>query len=250
MATAGLGNNKGRGPSPDELAAMMDPTRDMYGFTPKIVKEMQKALGTGINPLSSLPVATSDFYEAFAILTDDTEGEGGYEGYMDEVGSGKYYRQTEQEQGGTQDTPAPLSVIPTSTTNYLRPRTVAAGWDRNTGTLTVVFRDGTYYNYYNVEKTTWEAFKARQCKGCFIKDVLDYYERGFANTSDISAAARESLYSIIRTNQLLYMDERPLTKAYRTRKAKVQGTIPQGQPVASKQKLTANKQNKSASRKK
>lgn len=55
--------------------------------------------------------------------------------------------------------------IPTSSTNYARPRTVAAGYDEDNQVMTVVFRDGTFYNYYQVSPTEWEAFHASYSKG-------------------------------------------------------------------------------------
>lgn len=55
--------------------------------------------------------------------------------------------------------------IPTSSTNYARPRTVAAGYDAERQTMTVVFRDGTFYNYYEVTQSEWDAFRASYSKG-------------------------------------------------------------------------------------
>lgn len=98
--------------------------------------------------------------------------------------------------------PAPISVVPTSTTNPDRPRTVAAGYDESRRVLTVVFRDGTFYNYYDVEPEIWQQFKALPSKGQFIiPKVLDNYPRGTANMASASLAAREGLYRIARTGQ-------------------------------------------------
>jgi hypothetical protein len=55
--------------------------------------------------------------------------------------------------------------IPTSTSNFKRPRTLAAGYDPNTGTVTVVFRDGTFYNYYGISSGTWRTFRESYSKG-------------------------------------------------------------------------------------
>lgn len=66
-----------------------------------------------------------------------------------------------------------LSVIPTSTTNPQRPRTVAAGYDHHRKTLSVVFRDGTLWNYYEVSMATWNNFKRAPSKGVFIATRLD-----------------------------------------------------------------------------
>jgi hypothetical protein len=63
--------------------------------------------------------------------------------------------------------PADLTDRPTSTTNVSRPRTLAAGYDQNLngGTLTVVFRDGTFWNYYGVTEGEWQNFHSSISKG-------------------------------------------------------------------------------------
>jgi KTSC domain len=68
-----------------------------------------------------------------------------------------------------------ISEIPTSSTNYSRPRTVAAGYDPDTQTMTVVFRDGTFYNYYQVSQSEWEAFHGSYSKG------KPWLNKGFVN---------------------------------------------------------------------
>jgi hypothetical protein len=100
------------------------------------------------------------------------------------------------------DAPAPLSLVPTSTTNPDRPRTVAAGYDRQRSVLTVVFRDGTYYNYYEVSTTEWQDFKRRVSKGQFIYKYLDFKPRGPASVSSLPAYARTALYKVTRAIQL------------------------------------------------
>ena len=105
-------------------------------------------------------------------------------------------------QQGESDAPAPLSVVPTSTTNPERPRTVAAGYDKSREVITVVFRDGTFYNYYEVSPVQWQAFKARISKGQYIYQELDYHPRGPANVNSIPSYARQSLYKLTRALQL------------------------------------------------
>jgi hypothetical protein len=73
---------------------------------------------------------------------------------------------------------AVLTLIPTSTTNPRRPRTLAAGWDKSTRTLTVVFRpDGErpamVWNYYEVDGLLWNNFAKAVSKGAFIYTYLD-----------------------------------------------------------------------------
>jgi KTSC domain len=99
---------------------------------------------------------------------------------------------------------APITVVPTSTTNPERPRTVAAGYDKSEQKITVVFRDGTYYNYYEVSPTEWQAFKARVSKGRYIYSYLDSKPRGPADIAGISATARKAFYRIARGAQQLH----------------------------------------------
>ena len=100
------------------------------------------------------------------------------------------------------ESPAPITVVPTSTTNPERPRTVAAGYDADEEKLTVVFRDGTFYNYYEVDENEWAAFKANRSKGAIIYRMLDFKPRGPADESSISQSAREAYYRFARGAQL------------------------------------------------
>jgi hypothetical protein len=110
----------------------------------------------------------------------------------------------EGAQSGEDETPAELTVVPTSTINPERPRTVAAGYDKTENKITVVFRDGTFYNYYEVDPNEWQAFKARVSKGRYIYSYLDSKPRGPANTASISATARRAFYKIARGSQQLH----------------------------------------------
>lgn len=100
---------------------------------------------------------------------------------------------------------APLSEIPTSTTNAARPRTIAAGYQieegKTLGKISVVFRDGTYYNYYNVDPKTWDAFRAAESKGRFIYDNLDGGSRGRATTANLDPDVRSEIVRIGTTVQ-------------------------------------------------
>lgn len=98
--------------------------------------------------------------------------------------------------------PAPITLIPTSTINPDRPRTVAAGYDKAQRKLTVIFRDGTYYNYYEVSNTEWQNFKRARSKGRFIAAYFDQQKpRGPADVMSIPAFARETVYRFLRTGQ-------------------------------------------------
>jgi hypothetical protein len=108
--------------------------------------------------------------------------------------------------------PALISEVPTSTTNPNRPRTVAAGYSPKEKKITVVFRDGTFYNYFlgsldeksaGTANRMWQNFKRARSKGRFIYTYLDQLPRGVADVSTISASAREALYRLSRTSQIL-----------------------------------------------
>ena len=64
----------------------------------------------------------------------------------------------------------PYREIPTSSSNTLMPRTVAAAYEPNpsepnNGKLTVVFRDGTVWIYENISMGEWQNFHASISKG-------------------------------------------------------------------------------------
>lgn len=133
--------------------------------------------------------------------------------FVDRSPGRKYYEEGEDTgetvipgQKGPQydesDAPAPLSLVPTSSSNPERPRTVAAGYDRTRQVLTVVFRDGTYYNYYEVSANEWQDFKKRVSKGQYIYKYLDYKPRGAANVNSLPSYARTALYKLTRSLQL------------------------------------------------
>ena len=65
---------------------------------------------------------------------------------------------------------APITIRATSTKNPARPRTLRAGYEYSTGTLTVIFRDGTWWNYYKVPVYMWEGFRSASSKGAYLRD--------------------------------------------------------------------------------
>jgi len=118
--------------------------------------------------------------------------------------------------------PAPLTDIPTSTTNFKKPYTIAAGWERyprqsvayanSLGTLTLMFRDGTLYNYYDVPHSVWIGFRSSISKGTFVNrhapdPKLNKYRRGPADVSLVSSPVRDSIYA--RARQAQYQYARP-----------------------------------------
>lgn len=147
----------------------------------------------------------SDVSAAYALLQDRQEvSEMGFD-----VSSGTYYDPTQyQNLAGIPmqrtNGPAPITQRPTNTSNPRRPRTVAAGYDKDRKVLTVVFRDGTFYNYYEVSEYMWNTFKSLPSKGAYIKRYLDKKPRGEADLAYVTKQAQELLYRVSRTNQILY----------------------------------------------
>ena len=232
-----------------EMEARVDPKNQMYGVNPNTAAELARYReqgGVGIAPLASLPTASSRgefaqtgaYVEGLAYFNDLTgnaasrskfnqlnaqdfgydETAGTYYEGMD--ASGPRYSNLAANYGAIAKDrwmdPAPISVIPTSTSNLKRPRTVAAGYRRadgstpeGQGTLTVVFRDGTYYNYYDVTPQEWQKFKIAGSKGPLLnpKPVPGFLmskNRGEATSGFMSQQAQRLEYNVARTSQAVY----------------------------------------------
>lgn len=102
-----------------------------------------------------------------------------------------------------QQPPAKLELRSTSTTNPRRPRTIAAGYDGATKTLTVVFRDETWYNYYDVPVAMWEQFKEAPSKGIYLREsgLDNWHSRGEADREGMSTRSRAQYDSIVRASR-------------------------------------------------
>lgn len=57
----------------------------------------------------------------------------------------------------------------TSSSNPTKPRTVQAGYDSKKRIMTVVFRDGTWWEYRDVPRDLWDDFRAAESKGRFLR---------------------------------------------------------------------------------
>lgn len=154
--------------------------------------------------------------------------------------------------------PSALADLPTSTSNWKRPRTVAAGYDydeeSDLGTVTVVFRDGTFYNYYDVPSSVWVEFHASFSKGPMLnrasskgKQAQDgkllSYKHGPADMSQLSKRAQEFLYRVARTVQIYARETSPRIDS-RTNKAYQSGrytTVGAAQNVRVGRKRNLNK---------
>ncbi len=107
-----------------------------------------------------------------------------------------------------EDAYAPVSFksgmveAPTATSKPERPRTVAAAYDPARSTLTLVFRDSTIYNYYDVSIDEWSEFRSLPTKWEYIRDNLDYKPRGPADISSIPSNIRMFAYRATRAAQI------------------------------------------------
>lgn len=68
-----------------------------------------------------------------------------------------------------------LPYQPTPSINPPRPRTLAAGYDRQTRTLRIRFRDGAVYVYQDVPERVWRNFKRVKSPGRMVNRVLNNY---------------------------------------------------------------------------
>lgn len=139
-------------------------------------------------------------------------------------------------EGSTNQGPAMLTDRPTSSTDAGRPRTVAAGYQPYVGTkkggtayeeqlgkMTVMFRDGSLYNYYDVSPGEWMNFKASISKGApwlnrgfpngkqQVDGLFVGKPQGPADLSQASEAVRRNIYSMSRTAQVTYATKRAVT---------------------------------------
>lgn len=131
--------------------------------------------------------------------------------------------------GISDQAPAPLTDIPTSSTDAGRPRTVAAGYDKSRKVMTVMFRDGTLYNYYEVEPGEWQNFHSSISKGNpwlnrgypkgrqQVDGLFIGKPRGPADLSGISDETRSTIYRVSRTAQVRYQYRGKVPKSAATK---------------------------------
>lgn len=103
--------------------------------------------------------------------------------------------------------PAPFdneefTEVPTQTSQIDRPRTVAASYSPERSVLTLIFRDSTIYNYYDVSIDEWRDFKGLTTKWAYISDHLNFKPRGPASTSDLPPKLRYLAYRGARALQI------------------------------------------------
>lgn len=152
------------------------------------------------DPWGTVTTTTGDFYTMESASYLEDEGFYSGRGYT-YTNNGSSPSTSLVSSVGTQ--PAPITYSPTSTTDPNRPRTVAAGWDRDRKVMTVVFRDGTFYNYYGVSGLEWGNFKRAHSKGESIRKYFDGKARGVADVGSVPQAHQELLYKVARTSQVM-----------------------------------------------
>lgn len=76
-----------------------------------------------------------------------------------------------------------LPYQPTPSINPPRPRTLAAGYDREQQIVRVKFRDGALYEYYDVPPNVWRNFKRVKSPGRLINRTLNGYR--YARVDDL-----------------------------------------------------------------
>jgi hypothetical protein len=103
------------------------------------------------------------------------------------------------------DTGGP-ALLPTTSSNPTRPRTLKAGYDYETQVLVVVFRDGTWWEYRNVPVSIWDGFKMADSKGRYLKESgLDTWDSmGPANVDNMPKHRREALNDLQEFTEYMY----------------------------------------------
>lgn len=103
------------------------------------------------------------------------------------------------------DTSMP-SMLPTTSSNPERPRTLRAGYDYATQTMTVVFRDGVWWEYRGVPPELWHGFKAADSKGKFLRSSgLDSWQNmGPSELENMPTHRRVQMADLDRFIQYMY----------------------------------------------
>jgi hypothetical protein len=115
---------------------------------------------------------------------------------------------------------AKLELKGTSTINPQNPRTIAAGYDNNTGTMTVVFPKNVWWNYYNVPEAVWLDFKAAYSKGRFLRSNgfdSGVYDMGAVDMGNMSSRQRSTLNTVARDAARMQQLTRGLQRQGETR---------------------------------
>lgn len=90
---------------------------------------------------------------------------------------------------------AAIEMDTAPTTNPKRPRAWTVGYNPNSKTLLVIFRDNTWWQYNNVPTDLWLALKSSPSTGRFLRESgLDQWpDMGPADMDSLSAPTKEQL---------------------------------------------------------
>lgn len=201
----------------------------------------------GVTPSGYDDAAASSLEQG---MTSDAEGKAFYQQFPISQYSGQYRPVEYDEIEGNPEDPAALTDIPTSSTNVRRPRTVAAGYDEQRQVLTVMFRDGTLFNYYSVTPGEWKTFQSAYSKGPLLNLwskgqynpgflLLAPHQYGPADVSNVSPEVLSTIYRVARSSQFRYASNKGTVyrtaqgKAYTPPKSR-KGRAPKNNPPAAK----------------
>lgn len=183
---------------------------------------------------------------------------------------GELMSEEDIENAGINTIPAQLSELPTSSSNASRPRTLAAGWHREVGNnlmpreqrlgrLTVMFRDGTLYNYYDVSYAEWLKFKGTLSKGPMLNRAsksqasdgfLLSHPHGPADLTDVPRQMQDLLARVARDAQLRYATTNRARAGYKSTDRRRKGPakeVPQAYvPLSAAKKSGYNPNSKKA----
>lgn len=226
-------NSAGQIPfGPEDLikTEVIDALKHGDGDDDQLYLDQRVSTATGVNPFTRIGRITTGKMRDFITLYDisDYYYEGQVTHYQHTGSTPRVEAATSTDDADYEKTsPAPLSEVPTATSAYSpgaskpgQPRTVGAGFiideGADKGKLTIVFRDGTYYNYYDVPYTTWETFKSLPSKGGYIRSVLDGFQRGPATDVNMDPDIRQELYKILKTSQQMAKGKRMTKRQQKT----------------------------------
>jgi hypothetical protein len=99
----------------------------------------------------------------------------------------------------------------TTSSDPSRPRTLSAGYDPDSQVMTVLFRDGTWWEYRGVPENKWDGFKSAPSKGRYLRESgLDGWDdQGPADLSGMSRWRRTQLNQLTAWASKMYPNERP-----------------------------------------